>query len=70
MAMDAVLRAGVESGYPPSVVADAVFEAIRAERFWVIPAQPELKANIGLRLDEIREERNPALVVAGLPDLR
>jgi hypothetical protein len=33
--MEAVLRAGVESGYPPSMVADAVYEAIRDERFWV-----------------------------------
>jgi hypothetical protein len=66
--MDAVLRAGLETGYPPSVVADAVFEGIRDERFWVIPSQPELKANIYVRLDEVREERNPALAVAGLPD--
>ncbi len=68
MAMDAVLRAGLETGYPPSVVADAVFQGIRDERFWVIPSQPELKANIALRLDEIRDERNPAIAVAGLPD--
>jgi len=67
-AIDAMLRAGLETGYPPSVVADAVVEAIRAERFWVIPAQPALKANIGLRLDEVREERNPASAVGGLPD--
>jgi NAD(P)-dependent dehydrogenase (short-subunit alcohol dehydrogenase family) len=61
MAIDGMLRAGIETGYPPSVVADAVVDAIRAERFWAIPAQPELKANIYLRLDEVREERNPAL---------
>ena len=67
-AIDAMLRAGLETGYPPSVVADAVVEAIRAERFWVIPAQSGLKANIGLRLDEVREERNPASAVGGLPD--
>lgn len=67
MAMDAVLRAGLETGYSPSVVADAVLEAIRDERFWVVPSQPELKANIHLRLDEVREERNPAIAVAGLP---
>ena len=67
-AIDAVLRAGLDTGYPPSVVADAVVEAMRAERFWAIPAQPALKANIGLRLDEVREERNPAIAVGGLPD--
>jgi len=65
--MESVLRAGVESGYPPSLVAQAVFEAVRDERFWVIPAQPELKGNIQQRLDELREERNPGIVVAGLP---
>jgi len=41
------------------MVADAVYEAIRDERFWVIPAQPELKAIVTLRLDEVRDERNP-----------
>ena len=66
MAIDGMLRAGLETGYPPSVVADAVVEAIRAERFWAIPAQPELKANIGLRLDEVREERNPDSGVGGV----
>ncbi|HXJ36256.1 MAG TPA: SDR family NAD(P)-dependent oxidoreductase [Candidatus Eisenbacteria bacterium] len=67
MAMDAMLRAGLETGYPPSVVADAVFQGIRDQRFWVIPSQAELKANIYTRLDEVREERNPAIEVAGLP---
>jgi NAD(P)-dependent dehydrogenase (short-subunit alcohol dehydrogenase family) len=65
MAMEAMLRTGLESGYPPSVVADAVLDGIRDERFWVIPSRPELKANIAVRLDEIRDERNPALVVGG-----
>lgn len=66
MAMEGLLRAGLETGYPPAVVADAVLEGIRDERFWLIPAQPELKVNIQHRLDEIRDERNPALLVAGL----
>src|SRR5262245_5231299 len=68
MAIDGMLRAGLETGYPPSVVADAIVDAIRAERFWAIPAQPELKANIQIRLDEVREERNPTIAMGGLPD--
>jgi NAD(P)-dependent dehydrogenase (short-subunit alcohol dehydrogenase family) len=65
MMMESFLRTGLDAGYPPSVVADAVFAGIRDERFWVIPAQPELKANIAVRLDEVREERDPAIVVLG-----
>jgi NAD(P)-dependent dehydrogenase (short-subunit alcohol dehydrogenase family) len=67
-AMEGMLRAGLETGYPPSVVAQAIFEGVRDERFWVIPAQPELKVSIGARLDEVRDERNPAIALAGLPD--
>src|SRR5262245_23342228 len=59
MAIEGMLRAGLETGYPPSVVAEAIVEAIRAERVWAIPARPELKANIHVPLDEVREQRKP-----------
>ena len=30
-------------GYPPSEVADQVFDGIRDQRFYVVPAQPEVR---------------------------
>jgi NAD(P)-dependent dehydrogenase (short-subunit alcohol dehydrogenase family) len=57
--IDQALRAGVGSGYPPSEVARQVFEAIRDERFYVFPAQPEIFAAVEQRLDEVRAKQNP-----------
>jgi NAD(P)-dependent dehydrogenase (short-subunit alcohol dehydrogenase family) len=65
--MENALRQGVESGWSPAVVAQAIFEGIRDERFYVIPSQPEVKANLYQRLDEVRDERNPGVAIAGLP---
>jgi len=58
--MNQYLTAGIESGLDPSVVAEAVFQGIRDERFYIIPAQPELLAAMELRLTELREQRNPS----------
>jgi NAD(P)-dependent dehydrogenase (short-subunit alcohol dehydrogenase family) len=65
--MENALRQGVEGGWSPAVVAQAIFEGIRDERFYVIPSQPEVKANLYQRLDEVRDERNPGVGIAGLP---
>ncbi len=51
------LTAGLAAGYPPSVVADQVFEGIRDRKFYIIPAQN--KGGIRQRMEEIVEERNP-----------
>jgi len=48
-------------GYPPSEVAEQVVEAIREGRFYVVPAQPEVKANIAIRAQDLLELRNPSL---------
>jgi len=48
-------------GYPPSVVAEQVLQGIVEERFYVVPAQPEVKANATLRAQDIIELRNPTL---------
>ncbi|HVN84869.1 MAG TPA: SDR family NAD(P)-dependent oxidoreductase [Candidatus Binatia bacterium] len=48
------------NGSPPSMVADVVFEAIRNERFYIFP-HPEWKRHIRTRMDDILEERVPAL---------
>jgi NAD(P)-dependent dehydrogenase (short-subunit alcohol dehydrogenase family) len=57
--MHGFLGAGVEQGWPPAKVADAIVEGIREERLYVIPAQEELLAGIDRRLDDLRERRNP-----------
>jgi NAD(P)-dependent dehydrogenase (short-subunit alcohol dehydrogenase family) len=53
------LAARLASGYPPSEVADQVFHGIRDNRFYIVPAQPELKSRIGLRAQDLLELRNP-----------
>ena len=56
--MDQMARTMVASGLPPARVADLVLDAIRAERFYILP-HPELKALVRRRYDEVLEERNP-----------
>lgn len=46
------------NGAPPSHVADCVFEAIKAERFWILP-HPEWKEAVQARMETILQERNP-----------
>jgi len=48
-------------GYPPAVVADQVLQGIVEGRFYIVPAQPEVKANATLRAQDIIELRNPTL---------
>jgi len=60
--MSKFLNEGIaEDGYPPERVAEATFDAIREERFYVIPAQEDVKAGMYQRLDEVRNERNPGM---------
>ncbi len=65
-ALPAAFKGGVEymrrqiaAGYAPSVVAGAVLDAIREQRFYVLPAQDELKGLILPRAENIVNERNP-----------
>jgi NAD(P)-dependent dehydrogenase (short-subunit alcohol dehydrogenase family) len=46
-------------GYPPSEVAAQVFEGIRDQRFYVVPAQPEVRQWATIRAQDIIELRNP-----------
>jgi short-subunit dehydrogenase len=46
-------------GYPPSEVAEQVAEGIRAGRFYIVPAQPEVKSAIGVRAQDLIALRNP-----------
>jgi len=46
-------------GYPPSEVADQVVHGIREKRFYVVPAQPEVRKAATIRAQDIIELRNP-----------
>jgi NAD(P)-dependent dehydrogenase (short-subunit alcohol dehydrogenase family) len=48
-------------GYPPSEVADQVVAGIRDGRFYIVPAQPDVKSNIAIRANDLLELRNPTL---------
>jgi NAD(P)-dependent dehydrogenase (short-subunit alcohol dehydrogenase family)/catechol 2,3-dioxygenase-like lactoylglutathione lyase family enzyme len=65
------LAARLAGGYPPGEVAEQVLRGIREERFYVVPAQPEVKSAIGVRAQDLLELRNPTLArgasgIAGL----
>ena len=70
--LEEVARGLLASGMPPERVAAIVVEAIRAGRFWILPA-PEWKAILRTRLEDVLEDRNPsqagleALTNPGLP---
>jgi NAD(P)-dependent dehydrogenase (short-subunit alcohol dehydrogenase family) len=58
-------RAQLEAGLDPALVADAVAEAVVADRFYIVPAQPPLLALIKTRMQDITELRNPTLPSTG-----
>jgi NAD(P)-dependent dehydrogenase (short-subunit alcohol dehydrogenase family) len=47
------------TGYPPSEVADQVVRGIRERRFYIVPAQPEVRQWATVRAQDIIELRNP-----------
>jgi NAD(P)-dependent dehydrogenase (short-subunit alcohol dehydrogenase family) len=49
------------TGYPPSEVATQVVDGIREGRFYIVPAQPEVKAGIAVRAQDLIELRNPTI---------
>jgi NAD(P)-dependent dehydrogenase (short-subunit alcohol dehydrogenase family) len=53
------LTAGLAAGYPPSEVAAQVLDAVKTDRFYVVPAQDSVKAGIKARADDLIELRNP-----------
>lgn len=52
-------RAMLAAGLRPAQVAEAVAEAVLADRFYVIPAQAPLLELIRVRLQDVAEQRNP-----------
>jgi NAD(P)-dependent dehydrogenase (short-subunit alcohol dehydrogenase family) len=57
--MEQMGRQLIASGSPPAFVADCVFDAIRAERFYILP-HPEWKDRVRARMEDILAERNPS----------
>jgi NAD(P)-dependent dehydrogenase (short-subunit alcohol dehydrogenase family) len=58
VARDQSVRQMVAAAISPEQVADLVVEAIREGRFYIFP-QPERKADVRARMDDILEERIP-----------
>ena len=54
------VRGLLQAGYPPSDMADAVFNGIKERKLYIVPAQPMIKEGIKARLDNIAHERNPS----------
>jgi NAD(P)-dependent dehydrogenase (short-subunit alcohol dehydrogenase family) len=52
------IRQLVQVGMPPGQVADAVFKAVREDRFYIL-THPEVKEAIRTRMEDIVQERNP-----------
>ncbi len=57
-AAGAMIRKMVEAGIEPEVVADHVLDAVRQERFYVLP-HPELDVAVERRMKDILERRYP-----------
>ncbi len=53
-------RAALTQGFEPEQVARMVEAGIREDRFYILPAQPELIQLVHARLQGIIEERNPS----------
>ena len=57
-AREALARQLLDAGMAPEQIADTVFEAIRAKRFYVFP-HPHSAERIRARMEGIAAERNP-----------
>ena len=60
VAMEAAVRQLVAGGTDPSVIAESVVDAIREERFYILP-HPEWKEQVRSRMEDILNERNPSV---------
>jgi NAD(P)-dependent dehydrogenase (short-subunit alcohol dehydrogenase family) len=57
---DQAVRQFVAGGTDPSGIGEAVFNAIRDEKFYILP-HPEWKEQVRARFDDILDERNPRI---------
>ena len=57
------MDSAVESGMSPSILANIVFDAIRKDKFYILPGTlPEYETSIRTRMEEILQKRNPKLL--------
>ena len=64
----AAFKAAIEASMPPLQVADAVFDAIRKEQFYILP-DPEWTEVIQLRTDKLLRLENPQSPAATIAKL-
>lgn len=62
-AFSAGFEAALKMGYEPEDVALQVFEAIRDDKFYIFPAQPNVLASVKSRMEDIIEQRNPTVMI-------
>lgn len=55
------VRAFLKNGFQPEAIAGMVFDAIRSDTFYIVPAQPNIADAVALRLEDIRLRRNPTI---------
>jgi len=60
-AFSEALATRLTTGYPPAEVAEQVVRGIRQRRFYIVPAQPEVRQWAAVRAQDIIELRNPTL---------
>ena len=56
-----VTEAFIKNGIQPEDVAGQVFEAIKNDQFYIVPAQPNIEQAVETRLEDIRLRRNPTI---------
>ena len=55
------VRGFLKAGFRPEEIAEAVLDAVREDRFYVTPMQPEIEQALALRQEDIRLRRNPTI---------
>jgi NAD(P)-dependent dehydrogenase (short-subunit alcohol dehydrogenase family) len=55
------VRGFLKGGFRPEEIAGVVFDAIKSDRFYIVPAQPNIEEALALRLEDIRLRRNPTI---------
>ena len=58
------MRQAVQTGMPPAQVADAVFKALREDKFYIL-THPDWKERVRIRMEDILQERNPIESASG-----
>jgi NAD(P)-dependent dehydrogenase (short-subunit alcohol dehydrogenase family) len=55
------VRGLLKGGFRPETIAGLVFDAVKNDTFYVVPAQPDIEDALARRLDDIRMRRNPTI---------